>query len=614
MAELNFGLLTPPGSQSIGNAFAQGMDQAAVARAQENQNALAQYTLSKAKREDQVKNQLLNDLRAAKTPDEQIQAYVNAGMGKEAVEMQGIGLRNTKTRNEILAQPGIQKKTELDNQEAKAKFFLSRLPTLSQNPDDAAIGRYLKEAVDAGVMSFEEANAKSADLLSKSLPERRLQMLQGGQSAKDALAALKPDIKEFSGGLYNVNEVDPNTGMPRFLSQRFAPLSTPAANLQAGVAVARAADEGIIPSGAAPAPGTPAAAPAQLGTPVTPTTFPRVAPQVQAGKNQDAKALLQQELVTEQTNLTAARQNLASQAAATDPNIRAFYEKQVKLHTNNIVTLNEEIASKTNNLRGAAAPPTAVVNNLSGAQTVNAMNAPSPREIREARAKGYAFNPDGTMSRISGGPADKTIVTRTPVQEVRFRKDLATDYTMVTATAQATQDLIDSITDVKNSPGLAGATGIPGALYSLPNSQAAAAQTNLANLKGKVTLLGKTLASTEGKIGPMAIQEWTIVRDMVAALDTAVSKGEKITLDEIGKIEFAAKNVAKRVQNKFEGQYGDELSNYPQFATVPEPKSRIKPAAIPQAAIDALNAGKGTTAQFDEQFGAGSAARVKGKK
>ena len=80
----------------------------------------------------------------------------------------------------------------------------------------------------------------------------------------------------------------------------------------------------------------------------------------------------------------------------------------------------------------------------------------------------------------------------------------------------------------------------------------------------------------------MAVQEWTIVRDMVAALDTAVSKGEKITLDEIGKIEVAAKNVAKRVQDKFEGQYGDELSNYPQFATVPEPKSRlsgkIKPA------------------------------------
>jgi len=63
MAELNFGLLNPPGSQSIGNAFVQGMDQAAAARAQENQNALAQYTLGKAKREDLQQNELYNAVR-----------------------------------------------------------------------------------------------------------------------------------------------------------------------------------------------------------------------------------------------------------------------------------------------------------------------------------------------------------------------------------------------------------------------------------------------------------------------------------------------------------------------------------------------------------------------
>jgi len=58
MAELNFGLLNPPGSQSFGNAFVQGMDQAAAARAQENQNALAQYQLSAARRSDQTQNSI----------------------------------------------------------------------------------------------------------------------------------------------------------------------------------------------------------------------------------------------------------------------------------------------------------------------------------------------------------------------------------------------------------------------------------------------------------------------------------------------------------------------------------------------------------------------------
>lgn len=49
MAELNFGLLTPPGSESIGNAFVRGQDQAAAARAQGMQNEVSQMQLQKMK-------------------------------------------------------------------------------------------------------------------------------------------------------------------------------------------------------------------------------------------------------------------------------------------------------------------------------------------------------------------------------------------------------------------------------------------------------------------------------------------------------------------------------------------------------------------------------------
>jgi hypothetical protein len=106
MAELNFGLLTPPGSQSIGNAFVTGMDQAAVARAQENQNALSQYTLAKAKREDELTNQLLGDLRSATTNEDIYRAYQRAGKPDVASKMQSERLTQDKLRGDILAQPG----------------------------------------------------------------------------------------------------------------------------------------------------------------------------------------------------------------------------------------------------------------------------------------------------------------------------------------------------------------------------------------------------------------------------------------------------------------------------------------------------------------------------
>jgi len=81
MAELNFGLLTPPGSQSIGNAFVSGMDQAAAARAQENQNALSQYTLGKARREEQVQNAINSAYQGAIGPDGKVDyGKVNAAL------------------------------------------------------------------------------------------------------------------------------------------------------------------------------------------------------------------------------------------------------------------------------------------------------------------------------------------------------------------------------------------------------------------------------------------------------------------------------------------------------------------------------------------------------
>ena len=74
---------------------------------------------------------------------------------------------------------------------------------------------------------------------------------------------------------------------------------------------------------------------------------------------------------------------------------------------------------------------------------------------------------------------------------------------------------------IKPHPGLPGITGYNAMLPSLPGGQPRAAQQLLDNVKGKVTMLGKNLASQEGKLGNMAVQEWKIVADALERIDPA---------------------------------------------------------------------------------------------
>jgi hypothetical protein len=158
MAELNFGLLTPPGSQSIGNAFVSGMDQAAASRAQENQNAMSQYSLSKARREDALSNQLLGDLRNATTPEEIYRAYQRVGKPEVASKMQGEALTRKKLEGDIAGQP--------------FKLLLDQGKVL-----DSALDRYRESAVtvqtpEAAAMHVQQAYADPtlAPYLNKIMP------------------------------------------------------------------------------------------------------------------------------------------------------------------------------------------------------------------------------------------------------------------------------------------------------------------------------------------------------------------------------------------------------------------------------------------------------------
>ena len=203
MAELNFGLLTPPGSQSIGNAFVTGMDQAAAARAQENQNALSQYTLSKAKREDQVQTAINSAYQGAIGPDGTIdygavnRALAAGGAGAKIPEAEAARRKAIADeidlqikRGTLNAQPGVAARTLAQTEAAKlaggksAQDFRNQgLRDMANNPSDANIVANHEDAVLRGMMTQEESDAQTAKLLAIPLDQRKAIFAQAGAPA-----------------------------------------------------------------------------------------------------------------------------------------------------------------------------------------------------------------------------------------------------------------------------------------------------------------------------------------------------------------------------------------------------------------------------------------------
>lgn len=361
MAELNFGLLNPPGSQSIGNAFVQGMDQAAVARAQENQNALAQYTLGKAKREDELTNKMLAGMQSATTLEQQAAVLRSVGRYKDASDLMNSDLERRYRLGQIEAQPGALLKNKADTAILHGNIMEREANAVVANPTSA---RAMQAVVNFGKATGQDVTQELKTLTELGDDPNKIAAWARGHAlkGKDLAAFSTPKPTPTNVG-DRIVFLDMNPNSPTFKSEVIpsqnigAGPGTVPANTQAAVAVADAQDRGIPVPGVAPAQGTPA----PVGAPVTPAAFPRITPQVQAGRTQDATTIKQQELVREQTSLAAAMQKLASQAAATDPGIRAFYEQQVKVHTDNIASLNTELGGRTNNMPGAAAVPNALI-------------------------------------------------------------------------------------------------------------------------------------------------------------------------------------------------------------------------------------------------------------
>ena len=221
MAELNFGLLTPPGSQSIGNAFVQGMDQAAVARAQENQNALAQYTLGKARREDAQQNELYN---AVRQPGFKLDIGTAMRFGapgltafkaQEEATTRGVDLQIK--RNTLAGQPTKQMLDESNLLDKSLARYQGQVPNVQTAP---AVEAYVRQTYADSILGPYAAKLKPLDdAIAENVAQfnanpDRWRAMHTNVSGLQILQATMPKVQVVGDRLVNTNQAFGPIGAP----------------------------------------------------------------------------------------------------------------------------------------------------------------------------------------------------------------------------------------------------------------------------------------------------------------------------------------------------------------------------------------------------------------
>lgn len=179
-------------------------------------------------------------------------------------------------------------------------------------------------------------------------------------------------------------------------------------------------------------------------------------------------------------------------------------------------------------------------------------------------------------------PASSEIKPMTALQQQAFKKDFANDMSKVKS-AVSTADELEKLTDelvgnldkkIAPHPGLGGITGYSALLPSLPSGEAAKAEQKLDTFKGKIKALGRAIASQEGKLGNMAVQEWQMVSDAVQAINPRAGNLDVQMRDVVRQ----ARDLARNMKDKFDLTYEDTSP-----ATAP---GRPAPAAAAGGVVD----------------------------
>lgn len=192
---------------------------------------------------------------------------------------------------------------------------------------------------------------------------------------------------------------------------------------------------------------------------------------------------------------------------------------------------------------------------------------PQPRETaEEVYAKEKARQQAKLDVEATAPPAPPKPLTE---KDLRARRDkVAVEYRKAQGLLDKTYGkagIIDTINAVRNlsRPQKEAITGYSGYIPSVLASSKDA-DTAIKNLQGTVTELGKEAAAATGAIGSMAVQEWTIVRNMIVNLDLEGMTAEGLER-QLDIIEAKAKNAARLTQQAFDAQYSPELKSMPEF-------------------------------------------------
>jgi hypothetical protein len=180
MAELNFGLLTPPGSQSVGNAFVQGMDQAQESRARDLQ-------MQRSMRQDQLSEMQLQKTQRDEAALSKFYAHIAENGGpSDPLEIE----------NKMIGS-GIQKvvDTGLAARMKRLGVEQERKRFVDANAPPTAPGVAAPMAPAPGSFGADVATRRAADMFAP--PPERTNMMPGAAAAPagvNSLAALNNQI------------------------------------------------------------------------------------------------------------------------------------------------------------------------------------------------------------------------------------------------------------------------------------------------------------------------------------------------------------------------------------------------------------------------------------